>query len=133
MKKIFVNGTFDIVHTGHLLLLNYARSLGDHLLVAIDSDSRVQRLKGQSRPINNESERTSLLINLRSVDRVRIFETDEDLVNIIATYQPDIMVKGSDYKNQPIIGAEHCKEIAFFERINEYSTTKKIQYIIDRR
>jgi rfaE bifunctional protein nucleotidyltransferase chain/domain len=133
MKKIFVNGTFDIVHTGHLLLLNYAKSLGDHLLVAIDSDSRVQRLKGQSRPINNESERTSLLINLRSVDRVRIFETDEDLVNIIATYQPDIMVKGSDYKNQPIIGAEHCKEIAFFERINEYSTTKKIQYIIDRR
>jgi D-beta-D-heptose 7-phosphate kinase/D-beta-D-heptose 1-phosphate adenosyltransferase len=133
MKKIFVNGTFDIVHTGHLLLLNYARSLGDHLLVAIDSDSRVQRLKGQSRPINDESERTSLLINLRSVDRVRIFETDEDLVNIIATYQPDIMVKGSDYKNQPIIGAEHCKEIAFFERINEYSTTKKIQYIIDRR
>jgi D-beta-D-heptose 7-phosphate kinase/D-beta-D-heptose 1-phosphate adenosyltransferase len=133
MKKIFVNGTFDIVHTGHLLLLNYAKSLGDHLLVAIDSDSRVQRLKGQSRPINDESERTSLLINLRSVDRVRIFETDEDLVNIIATYQPDIMVKGSDYKNQPIIGAEHCKEIAFFERINEYSTTKKIQYIIDRR
>ena len=130
--KIFVNGTFDILHVGHIKLLNHARSLGDHLLVAIDSDRRVRRLKGESRPINNQTERRLLLENLRSVDLVQIFNTDQELEHIITVYQPDIMVKGSDYRNQPIIGEEHCGRIEFFERINEYSTTPAIQHIINR-
>jgi len=130
--KIFVNGTFDILHVGHIKLLNHARSLGDHLLVAIDSDRRVRRLKGESRPINNQTERRLLLENLRSVDLVQIFNTDQELEHIITVYQPDIMVKGSDYRNQPIIGEEHCGRIEFFERINEYSTTQAIQHIINR-
>ena len=130
--KIFVNGTFDILHVGHIKLLNHARSLGDHLLVAIDSDRRVRQLKGESRPINNQTERRLLLENLRSVDLVQIFNTDQELEHIITVYQPDIMVKGSDYRNQPIIGEEHCGRIEFFERINEYSTTQAIQHIINR-
>lgn len=127
---IFVNGTFDIVHVGHIELLNFAKQLGTKLIVAIDSDDRVNKLKGQSRPINNESERKFLLENLKAVDEVKIFSTDEELISIISTC--DIMVKGSDYIDKPIVGQNVCKQIIFFDRINGYSTTEKIQSIIDR-
>jgi len=130
--KIFVNGTFDIVHRGHIEMLNYAKSLGKQLVVAIDSDQRVCELKGNTRPINNEQDRKFLLKNLRSVDAVWIFNSDEELEHIIKIYEPDIMVKGSDYQGQPIIGQEHVPEIVFFERINEYSTTKTIENITSR-
>ena len=130
--KIFVNGTFDIIHVGHIKLLNYARSLGDHLLVAIDSDRRVRQLKGTGRPVHNQDERKLLLENLRSVDSVEIFNTDDELEHIITLYEPDVMVKGSDYRNRPISGEEQCGRIEFFERINEYSTTQTIQHIINR-
>lgn len=130
MKKIFVNGTFDIIHLGHLALFNYAKSLGDFLLVAIDSDNRVKQLKGENRPINNQLERKVLLENLKAIDQVEIFDTDQELIDIIS--KCDLMVKGSDYIGKPIIGEQVCKQIVFFDRINEYSTTKKIQSIIDR-
>lgn len=130
MKTAVVNGTFDIIHVGHLALLTYARSISDRLIVAIDSDQRVKDLKGPKRPINNQFERATLLINLKSVDEVRIFSTDEELINIIKL--SDLMVKGSDYRGKPIVGQEYCPEIVFFERLNDYSSTSKIQSIIDR-
>lgn len=130
MKQVVVNGTFDILHSGHLALLNHARSLGDYLIVAIDSDQRVKRLKGPARPINTQHERQEMLANLRAVDEVKIFETDQDLIDIVS--QADIMVKGSEYRDQSIIGRTYCKELVFFERINGYSTTKKIQDIVNR-
>jgi rfaE bifunctional protein nucleotidyltransferase chain/domain len=130
MIKIFVNGTFDIIHPGHIALLNFAKSQGDHLTVAIDSDRRVRSLKGNSRPINSEYERKLLLENLKSVDEVKIFDTDQELLDMISN--ADIMIKGSDYKNQNIVGSDNCKQIIFFDRINEYSSTKKIQSIINR-
>jgi D-beta-D-heptose 7-phosphate kinase/D-beta-D-heptose 1-phosphate adenosyltransferase len=132
MKKIFVNGSFDILHVGHVRLLAYAKSLGASLLVAIDTDRRIKELKGSTRPINSQSERIEMLTSFRSVDQVKTFDSDDELINIIKNYEPDIMVKGSDYKGQPIIGSDYCKEIVFFDRIDEYSTTKKIQDIIDR-
>jgi D-beta-D-heptose 7-phosphate kinase/D-beta-D-heptose 1-phosphate adenosyltransferase len=130
MKRVFVNGTFDVIHLGHLAMLNYAKSLGNNLIVAIDSDERVKKLKGNSRPINNVSERKTLLENLKAVDKVEIFNTDQELVDILKTC--DIMVKGGDYKNQPIIGQEYI-DIVFFDRIKEYSTTKKIESIKDSK
>ena len=130
MKRIIVNGTFDILHSGHLALLTYARSLGDHLVVAIDSDRRVKELKGLSRPVNTQSERQELLSNLRSVDEVRIFDSDPELVDIVA--ECAIMVKGSDYRDRPIVGSEVCSSIVFFERIDGFSTTEKIQSISRR-
>lgn len=130
MKQIIVNGTFDIVHSGHLALLNYARSLGDYLIVAIDSDRRVKELKGADRPVNTQAERQELLSNLRSVDEVRIFDSDRELVNIIA--ECDIMVKGSDYRGRPIVGQHVIPDIVFFERIHGFSTTEKIQHIANR-
>ena len=127
--KIFINGTFDIVHPGHLAMINYAKSLGGTVSIAIDSDTRVKQLKGESRPINEQKERANLLINLKSVDDVYIFDTDEELLELIAKH--DVMVKGSDYKDKPIIGSDLIK-IQFFDRINEYSSTNKIQDIINR-
>jgi D-beta-D-heptose 7-phosphate kinase/D-beta-D-heptose 1-phosphate adenosyltransferase len=130
MTKVFVNGTFDIIHFGHLQLLNYARSLGDSLTVGIDSDERVREKKGPTRPINNVCERQELLANLKAVDRVSVFNTDEELIQLIKDC--DIMVKGSDYKGKSIIGETYCKNVIYFDRLNDYSSTKKIQDIINR-
>jgi rfaE bifunctional protein nucleotidyltransferase chain/domain len=130
MKKVFVNGTFDILHRGHLELLTFARDQGDWLTVAIDSDQRVKQLKGHSRPINSMAERADLLRHLRAVDQVVVFDTDEELITLIS--QHDVMVKGSDYQDKHIVGADVCKEIIFFERLNGYSTTEKIQHIVNR-
>ena len=131
MKKVFVNGTFDILHRGHLELLTFARSQGDWLTVAIDSDRRVKRLKGHSRPINDATERANMLQHLRAVDQVLIFDTDAELAEFIQ--QHDVMVKGSDYRGRPIVGQDGCKQLIFFEVVNGYSTTNKIQDIINRR
>lgn len=131
MKPVIVNGTFDILHRGHLDLLNYARSLGDFLVVAIDTDERVRQLKGPNRPVNNQWDRMYMLDNLRAVDSVHFFGSDEELIEIIKRYDP-IMVKGSDYQGKPIVGADYCKEIVFYER-TQHSTTGLIQDIISRR
>jgi D-beta-D-heptose 7-phosphate kinase/D-beta-D-heptose 1-phosphate adenosyltransferase len=130
MNKIFVNGTFDILHTGHIKLLTYAKSLGIKLTVAIDSDERVRLLKGESRPINNQLERKLMLEALKPVDEVIIFNSDQELIELIK--ECDIMVKGSDYAGRVIVGRDICKQIAFYDRIEHYSTTKTIQSIIDR-
>ena len=131
-KKIIVNGTFDILHVGHIQLLEYARSLGDQLLVCIDSDRRVKELKGDSRPINNQYDRIRMLVALRCVDMVWVFDTKEKLIEQIKIYQPDIMVKGSDYRNYPVIGQNLVEQVVFYDIINGYSTTKTIQSIINR-
>lgn len=130
MKRIIVNGTFDILHSGHLALLNYARSLGDYLVVAIDSDRRVKELKGTDRPVNTQVERAELLSNLRAVDEVRVFDCDQELIDIVT--ECSIMVKGSDYRGRSIVGDHVITEIIFFERINGFSTTEKLQYIVNR-
>lgn len=130
MKTIFVNGTFDILHLGHLALLNYAKTLGSSLTVAIDSDQRVKQLKGANRPINSQVDRATMLVNLKAVDSVFIFDTDEELVDLIKKH--DIMVKGSDYKDTVIIGAEHIPMLLFFDRVQGLSTTQAIQHIITK-
>ena len=132
MKKVFVNGTFDGPHPGHIELLNYAKSLGDILYVGIDSDERVKQLKGPTRPIHNQEDRKFLLENLKAVDRVLIFNTDEELENLVKSVQPDIMIVGSDYINKKVIGSEYAKQLRFFNRIDGYSTTKIIESIINR-
>jgi D-beta-D-heptose 7-phosphate kinase/D-beta-D-heptose 1-phosphate adenosyltransferase len=134
MNKVIVNGTFDILHLGHLRMLQHAKAIPDsYVYVLIDSDRRVKELKGSDRPIHNEYERASFLAALKSVDRVDIFDTDQELINYIKNFDPDVMVKGSDYKDKPIIGAEYCKKIIFYDRLEKYSTTNKIQDIINRR
>lgn len=133
MKKVFVNGSFDILHIGHLDLLNFAKSQGDYLLVAIDSDRRIAEKKGNDRPFNDETNRATLMSNLKAVDAVKIFDSDQGLIDIIKDYDPDIMIVGSDWRLKTIIGGEYAKEIVFYERANSESTTKTIQRYLDRR
>ena len=134
MKKVVVNGCFDMLHYGHVKLLEFAaREIDSFVYVLIDSDLRIKQLKGNDRPISNEVERKFLLESLRFVDRVEIFNSDTELENKIKLYQPDLMIKGSDYKSKPIIGQEYCKEIVFYDRIEPYSTTEKIKNIINWR
>jgi rfaE bifunctional protein nucleotidyltransferase chain/domain len=131
--KVMVNGTFDIIHRGHLMMLQHAKSLGDHLLVAIDTDRRVAELKGPTRPINNQDDRRYMLESLKCVDTVYFFNSKEELIEIMNKYQPDVYVKGSDWKHDKGSTAEqYCKQVIYYDRVEHYSTTNIIQRITDR-
>lgn len=130
--KVFVNGTFDILHPGHIDLLYLASTYGDEFVVAIDSDRRVKEKKGDTRPINNEDTRSKILFHIKGVDKVFIFDSDEELRDIIKEYEPDVMMVGSDYKDREVIGSEYAKRLVFFERDTRYSSTKVIESIINR-
>jgi D-beta-D-heptose 7-phosphate kinase/D-beta-D-heptose 1-phosphate adenosyltransferase len=132
MKKVFVNGTFDLLHPGHLQLLNFAKSHGDYVIVAIDTDDRVREKKGPTRPVYNQEERAFFLRMLKPVDQVEMFSNDEELELLIKGFQPDIMIVGSDWKDKSVIGSYYASKLIFFDRIEEYATTKTIQSIIDR-
>jgi D-beta-D-heptose 7-phosphate kinase/D-beta-D-heptose 1-phosphate adenosyltransferase len=128
MIKVVVNGTFDILHAGHVEIIEYAKTLGNYLVVAIDTDRRIKELKGQDRPIISQRDRKKILESIRWVNDVQLFDSDSELIEIIK--KCDIMVKGSDYRNKTIIGEELIRVI-FYDR-TEHSTTKIIQDIIDR-
>jgi len=134
MKTVMVNGTFDVLHPGHIALLNTARSYGDWLVVAIDTDRRVKELKGEQRPINCQTDRKVMLSNLKAVDIVEFFDNTEELVKLMQLYKPDVYVKGSDWKHDTQSTAhQYCKEVIYYDRIEPYSSTKIIQHIADRR
>jgi rfaE bifunctional protein nucleotidyltransferase chain/domain len=134
MTTVMVNGTFDVLHPGHVAILNTARSYGHWLVVAVDTDRRVKELKGPSRPINNQNDRQIMLANLKSVDIVEFFDSDEELATLMKRYKPDVYVKGSDWKKDTeSIAHKYCKEVVYYDRIEPYSTTATIKHIIDRR
>jgi D-beta-D-heptose 7-phosphate kinase/D-beta-D-heptose 1-phosphate adenosyltransferase len=130
--KIFTNGCYDILHPGHIELFKYAKTLGDYLVVGIDSDQRVSNSKGRSRPINKQEIRKYMLLALKYVDEVFIFNDEVQLIELVKAVRPDIMIVGSDWKNKRVIGSEYAKEVRFFERIQEFSTTKTIESITNR-
>ena len=133
MKKVFVNGCFDILHPGHISLFKYAKSLGDIVLVAIDTDARVKSLKGSSRPINSLKERMLMLESIKYIDKVVSFDSDKSLEKIVKEYSPDVMVVGSEYKDKKVIASEFAKEVKYFEKIKGCSTTKTIKNFSGRR
>ena len=129
-----VNGTFDVLHPGHVAMLNTARSYGDHLIVAIDTDRRVKEIKGEQRPINNQIDRRIMLSALKAVDLVEFFDSTEELITLMERYKPDVYVKGSDWKHDTQSTAhQYCKEVIYYDRMEPYSTTKTIQDIANRR
>jgi D-beta-D-heptose 7-phosphate kinase/D-beta-D-heptose 1-phosphate adenosyltransferase len=127
VKIIFVNGCFDVLHPGHIQLFKYAKSLGDYLIVAIDSDKRVSEMKGPERPIFSQSDRSQTLEAIRYIDVVHIFDSKEDLENLLKSITPDIMIVGSDWKGKEVVGEQYAKTVRFFDRVGEYSTTKTLQ------
>ena len=130
MRVIFTNGCFDIIHRGHLELLKYAKSLGDKLVVGINSDDSVKRLKGESRPINLEDDRKFILESLKYVDEVIIFNEDTPY-RLIKQLIPDIIVKGGDYTPDQVSGNDICK-VEIFDFKDGYSTTKIIESLSNR-
>lgn len=126
MTKVWINGTFDVVHLGHIEMLKKGADLGDFLIVGIDSDRRVSELKGETRPINKLVSRITLLESIRYVDRVLTFDSDEELETLIKTIRPQIMVIGEEYKDKRIIGKEFVKEIVYFPKLDGFSSTNII-------
>ena len=125
--KVWVNGTFDVLHVGHITLLEYASSLGT-LRVGIDTDKRVKELKGQDRPFNTQEDRKKMLESLKYVNDVVLFDSREELINCVQEYSPDYMVVGNDYQGNKVFGSEYAKKLIFFEKISKYSTTKILNY-----
>jgi D-beta-D-heptose 7-phosphate kinase/D-beta-D-heptose 1-phosphate adenosyltransferase len=123
IKRVWVNGTFDILHIGHIKLLEYASSLGE-LRVGIDTDRRVKELKGQGRPFNNTKDRVLMMMSLKYVNDVKTFDSREQMIELIKEWNPDYMVVGSEYIDKEVVGSEWAKELIFFNRIADYSTTK---------
>jgi D-beta-D-heptose 7-phosphate kinase/D-beta-D-heptose 1-phosphate adenosyltransferase len=123
MKKVWVNGTFDIVHIGHIRLLEHAASFGI-VRVGLDTDKRVGEKKGEARPFNRLSDRMDFITSIRFVDSVVSFDTDDELINRIYEWKPDIMVIGDDYKHEQIIGVEYIPHIEFFKKIEGISTSR---------
>jgi len=125
---VFTNGCFDILHSAHIKLLKFSKKQGDILVVGLNSDDSIKRLKGTTRPINNIQERSTILAQFDFIDYIIIFEDDTPL-NILKLLQPNIMVKGGDYKKEEIIGAEYAKNVILFNFINNKSTSLVIQKI----
>ena len=128
-KIVFTNGCFDILHTGHLQTLQTAISYGHILIVGLNSDDSVKRLKGPKRPINNENDRAFMLASLFCVDVVVLFEEDTPL-NLIEAIQPDVLVKGGDYEIKDIVGADvvvkNGGEVLTIPLVEGLSTTNTI-------
>jgi cytidyltransferase-like protein len=125
--KIWVNGAFDVLHIGHLKLLQHAASIG-HVRVGIDTDNRIKKLKDSTRPFNCFNYRKEFLTSLRFVNDVVGFDSEQELVEQIRLYQPDAMVIGSDYKGKRIVGSEFIPKIIYFDRVDNMSTTSILEY-----
>lgn len=131
-KIVFTNGCFDILHRGHVTYLAEARKLGDLLVIGLNSDASVKRLKGPERPINNENDRRFVISQLKSVDFVEIFTEDTPL-NLILTVKPGVLVKGGDWKIEQIVGGKEVQsmggQVFSLNFVDGYSTTNLIEKI----
>lgn len=127
-KVVFTNGCFDILHAGHVSSIEFAKGKGDVLILGINSDASVKRLKGPSRPVNKQADRALIVAALQAVDAVCIFNQDTPL-ELIKIVKPDVLVKGADYKNKKVIGAEFAGKVVLFPLVKGRSTTNLIKKI----
>jgi len=125
-KIVWVNGCFDVMHAGHIDMLKYARSLGQRLIVGLDTDERVQSNKGPSRPINNLHLRVKFMEAIRYVDEVKTFGSDDELKALIRASNADTIVVGKEYENGTVIGKELFKHVIFFPKLYNLSTSKLV-------
>jgi len=134
-KVVFTNGVFDLIHSGHVDYLLKAKEMGDVLILALNSDSSVKRIKGNRRPILEQNERAFIVSNLKPVDYVTFFEEDTP-AEIISDLIPDVLVKGADWALDKIVGREVVEanggEVKNIKFINEQSTSNIINIIKDR-
>ena len=128
--KIFTNGCFDILHRGHIEYLQSSKNLGNHLTIGLNSDASVRRLKGDTRPINNQEDRKYILESLTCVDKVIIFDEDTPY-ELIKRIKPDIITKGGDYVREDIVGNDLVKFTVVIPFTDGYSTTDTIRKVND--
>lgn len=124
-KIVFTNGCFDILHAGHVKSIEFAKSKGDILIIGLNSDTSIKRIKGPKRPINKQADRAIVLSALEAVDSVCIFSQDTPL-ELIKIVKPDILVKGADYKNKEVVGSEYAGKVVLFPLLKGRSTTNLI-------
>ena len=129
-KIVWCNGTFDILHPGHIKLFKVGKSLGDKLIVATDTDEKIRQDKGASKPVNNLCDRISMLQAIKYIDEVLYFGNRKELEGLIELYSPDILLLGDDWKGGDVVGIQYAKEVRFLPRLN-YSTTDIIKKIRD--
>ena len=129
-RIVFTNGCFDIIHAGHVDYLEEAKSFGDFLIVGMNSDSSVRRIKGEKRPIVPENYRARVLEGLRTVDCVFIFE-EETPLKVIEAVRPDVLVKGADWPLEKIVGREFAKEVKRIPFRFDISTTKIVERVLE--
>jgi cytidyltransferase-related domain len=130
-KIVFTNGCFDLIHLGHTSLFEKSKTLGDVLIVAINSDKSLGRLKGPKRPLVGEKDRAKLLLALKPVDYVVVFGEDTPK-EILSELTPDVLVKGGDYKLEDIVGREYVKKVYRYPVVKGKSTTNLINLIVER-
>ena len=125
-KIVWLNGTFDVLHMGHIKLFRHARKLAGpagRVVVGTDSDERIRELKGPTRPINNIFDRVDFLNAIKYIDCVVTFSSADELEARIKQFSPDILLIGDDYVDKPIVGAQYAKEIVYFPRYGGLSST----------
>jgi rfaE bifunctional protein nucleotidyltransferase chain/domain len=123
MKNVWTNGCFDIVHLGHLALFQYAKSLGDNLIVGVDCDARVKQRKGSHRPIHSQEQRIEFLKHIKHIDKILLFDSNLSLKEHIKNNNIDTIVVGDDYKDQEVIGSELVNTVKFFPKLSNFSTS----------
>jgi len=134
-KVVFTNGCFDLIHAGHIDYLSKAKALGDVMVVGLNTDASVMRIKGSKRPILTETERSFIISNIKPVDYVVLFDEDTPKL-LIEELLPDILVKGADWEIENIVGKDvviaNSGEVKTIEFVNDQSTSKIIKIIVDR-
>ena len=128
-KIVWTNGTFDILHPGHIQLFKVARSLGDKVIVATDTDEKIKKDKGDHKPINDIGYRVAMLEAVKYIDVVLTFGDRKELEGLIQLYNPDILLLGDDWRYGDVVGREHAKEVRFLPRVGGYASSNTIKRI----
>ena len=125
-KIVWCNGTFDILHPGHMQLFKVARSLGDKVIVATDTDEKIKEDKGEHRPVNDLCYRVAMLEAIKYIDVVLTFGNRQELEGLIQLYTPDILLLGNDWQGGDVVGIEHAKGVRFLPRVGGYASSKTL-------
>ena len=128
-KIVWTNGTFDILHPGHIQLFKVARSLGDKVIVATDTDAKIKNDKGDHKPVNDLCYRVAMLEAIKYIDVVLTFNDRKELEGLIQLYNPDILLLGDDWRYGDVVGREHAKEVRFLPRVGGYASSNTIKRI----
>ena len=129
MTIVWTNGTFDILHPGHMELFKVARALGDKVIVATDTDEKIKADKGDHKPINDLCYRVEMLETIKYIDVVHTFGSRQQLEDLVQLYEPDILLVGDDWRDGDVVGGEHAGETRFLPRVGGYASSNTIERI----